>query len=509
MREARTTTFWAAVFVVIACVSLVTIDVWRSWSARSQQLLQLSSASTNLALAMMRHADDTIKVADITVTDMVERIENGDIEPRRLNALMTQYVNERPQLNGIFVYDAHGRWLANSRPSLDKQLNNADREYFKFHQRDDRRDAHIGQPLVSRSTGKWVIPVSRRINRADGSFGGVALATVEIDYFNRFYQEFDIGKKGAAGLVTNDGMLLVRRPFSDDTVGKSIRNSELYRRYTDVESAGSGFIRSSQDNELRMNSYRALHNYPLFVTAALAKDEALAGWRRDTILHSTGTTLFVLLIALFGWRLVRQIETRAIVEAELRSVRDNLKEANQSLERLALYDGLTGLANRSQFDTVLGKEFWRSTRDDNALGLVMIDIDYFKQYNDTYGHVAGDACLQAVSRVVLQLAAKRPGDLAARYGGEEIAVVLPGADQQGALMVAELICSAIAELRIAHSGSPLGIITVSAGAASRREAACDSQPNALIAAADKALYAAKHAGRNRAMGRAGAAGPSA
>jgi diguanylate cyclase (GGDEF)-like protein len=129
--------------------------------------------------------------------------------------------------------------------------------------------------------------------------------------------------------------------------------------------------------------------------------------------------------------------------------------------------------------------------------LIMIDVDCFKQYNDIYGHSAGDECLQAIGRTIAGLASRRPGDLAARYGGEELAVLLPNTDVVGAVVLAERIRSAVRDLQIVHAGTTDGFVTLSAGVDAFRPVPGTGQPKELIQAADKALYAAKTGGRNR------------
>jgi diguanylate cyclase (GGDEF)-like protein/PAS domain S-box-containing protein len=193
----------------------------------------------------------------------------------------------------------------------------------------------------------------------------------------------------------------------------------------------------------------------------------------------------------------RDITARKHAEDLLAETNRKLEAANRLLRALAQQDGLTGLANRRCFDEVLHTEFRRASREQEWLGLVLIDVDYFKAYNDLYGHLAGDECLRRISAVIAQTL-RRPADLAARYGGEELAVVLPATDQSGATGVAERICRAVSALRIEHRGNSEGIATVSAGATSDIPLSHgDDSPTRLIEAADQALYQAKRGGRNR------------
>jgi diguanylate cyclase (GGDEF)-like protein len=171
-----------------------------------------------------------------------------------------------------------------------------------------------------------------------------------------------------------------------------------------------------------------------------------------------------------------------------------LRSANEHLEQLALIDPLSGVANRRNFDETLARNWKEAVRHRRPLGLLMIDVDHFKLFNDRYGHVQGDACLRRVGKLLMNLAC-RPGDLPARYGGEEFAVLLPGASLAGARIVAERLRHAVEELCIAHADSPLGQVTVSIGAASLVPSLGDSAKG-LIEAADEGLYAAKRGGRN-------------
>ena len=152
--------------------------------------------------------------------------------------------------------------------------------------------------------------------------------------------------------------------------------------------------------------------------------------------------------------------TRAHAAAE--AANRALEAANEALEALAMQDALTGLANRRHFDRALDEEFRRAMRSNTSLALVMIDVDQFKQFNDTYGHPEGDACLRAIGAVVARLL-NRPGDVAARYGGEEIAVILPGNSEAEACEMAARIADDIRRLDIPHEGSIHGVVTVSAG----------------------------------------------
>ena len=172
-----------------------------------------------------------------------------------------------------------------------------------------------------------------------------------------------------------------------------------------------------------------------------------------------------------------------------------LEQANRKLEELSTTDGLTGLANRRHLDQVLEREWARGGHSGHSLGVLMIDVDLFKNYNDLYGHQAGDLCLQRVAGV-LAGAARRAGDLTARYGGEEFVVVLGDTDAEKSAQRAELIRAGVEALGIPHADAPLGVVTVSIGLAAVRPDR-ETSAQTLLRMADEALYRAKAGGRNR------------
>lgn len=173
-----------------------------------------------------------------------------------------------------------------------------------------------------------------------------------------------------------------------------------------------------------------------------------------------------------------------------------LEATNRRLNGLSVTDSLTGLANRRYLDKMLTAEWQRATRNGTDLGLLMIDIDHFKSYNDHYGHVAGDACLRRIAHLLKQCT-RRSGELAARYGGEEFVLVLPGAHRQRALEVAQLCMQRLETERLPHRVSGInGWLTVSIGLACLQDHATSGARD-LVNAADAALYRAKAAGRAR------------
>lgn len=179
-----------------------------------------------------------------------------------------------------------------------------------------------------------------------------------------------------------------------------------------------------------------------------------------------------------------------------RELMEQLEIANAELRRLASVDGLTQLANRRTFDSYIEQQWKLMMRNHAPISLILSDIDFYKAYNDTYGHQAGDRCLQQVSQTI-QNVTRRPADLAARYGGEEFALILPNTDSDGAMRVAETIRDALQKAAIVHESSSLGgVLTLSYGIASAIPKP-EQSLSEFIEATDRALYRAKVTGRDR------------
>jgi diguanylate cyclase (GGDEF)-like protein len=488
----------AILFVLLVCVSLVGMSCWSLWKARVGQMEEAGTATANMTRALAQHADDTLRAADLVLLGLVERLEvdgMSDASLPRLKKLLQATVADLNSLNGIFVYDEDGRWIVNSQNSIPANANNADREYFIYHRMNLDQSAHVGVPIESRSTGRWVIPLSRRLNHPDGTFAGVVLATIDMAYFRAFHESFDIGRNGTIFLALDNGTMLLRRPFNVATIGRDVSKGPVFTQLR-TEGPGTRLLTSKVDQVERMYSYLHIRHYPLVVSMALGKDDIFDNWRQEAWRTALVIVILIVVLSISGLRLVRQISVREKAEAELRATKQTLETLNRSLELLSLEDSLTGLGNRRRFDMALQAECSHSARYKTPLALVMIDVDHFKRYNDLYGHPAGDECLRQVGAAV-KSARGRTCDVATRYGGEEIAVLLPQTEAAGAYAAAERLRLAIETLGIAHAGNPAGHVTVSIGVASIVPSGDPDAPASLVRAADRALYGAKAAGRNR------------
>ncbi|NIE75854.1 GGDEF domain-containing protein [Pantoea sp. Ap-967] len=491
--EARAVALFRLVlaFMAVVMLAFVLVEGWRIWRDYRHAYSNAENMVTNLARAIGQHAEDAIRQVNAITAALAERLE-GDgfdhLDRPRLQALLAQQKQIMPQLHGLFVYGPDGSWIVTDQASIPPDANNADRDYFAYHRTHTERAVRIGTVVRSRSSGDLIIPISRRLDNPDGSFAGVLLGTIKVDWFVRYYGDFKIDERGALVLAMRDGTILVRRPFVEPVIGRSLANSEVFRNHLPFASEGLAEAVAVVDGTPRLYAYQALSTYPLVVEAGLSQESIIAPWRHDVIKSVAVLLILLVGLAAFGWAVLRQLRERIAIERALH-------QAHQTLKTLALTDSLTGLGNRRRLDAVFETELKRARRQGYPVALVMFDLDYFKRYNDRYGHPAGDQCLRRFAEV-LQQSLKRPADLAVRYGGEEFTLLLPGTHLQGAEQMVEEILLLLRRQMMAHADSPLGRVTASAGIAVGHPARDASTSESLMAAADGALYEAKRLGRD-------------
>ncbi|PZW95254.1 diguanylate cyclase (GGDEF)-like protein [Pseudomonas sp. 478] len=481
----------AVLFIAVVCLSLCGLLYLQLEQSRRHDLALAQVASSNLTRAMAQQAEDTFMQADLVLTSLADWIQAdgfGAPQKARLQKTFARRVQALNQLHGIFLFDQKGQWVVTSFDELPRGPGVGDRDYFKFHQQNVSSLAHIGPAIRSRENGEWIIPISKRLNDKNGNFQGVLLAGIKMAYFDQFFKSFSIDDNGSMFLGLTDGTLLARRPFVESQIGTSLAKSEIFEKLLPNAPSGNAMFSSLVDGVVRLYGYRQLDAYPLVVSAASSREAILKDWYDTAFRSSVIVALVVLGVGLFGWMFLYQVRVGEQVEADLR-------KAKEALKLIATHDSLTGLGNRRLFEGALDIEFGRGARQSSSLSLIMLDIDYFKRYNDAYGHVAGDHCLAEVARAV-KGCCHRKADLAVRYGGEEFAVLLPDTDIHGALVIAEQIRRSVMDKNIIHSGSPTGFVTVSLGCYSFVPTGRDSM-EVFIERADAALYQAKHSGRNR------------
>ena len=315
----------------------------------------------------------------------------------------------------------------------------------------------------------------------------MVVATLRLSYFQRLFAKLDIGNKGTITLLRSDGPILYRYPFREEDIGIDL--SVRSKNYAQLahEKSGQYVAISALDGVERLFSYRHLGKLPLILTVSLSTEEILEAWRRKTVV--IGAAMLLLCGAAVASSLLfrREMLRRARSERALAS-------ANEQLLVQASTDGLTGLMNRRAFDTEFDRAFRIAVRQGSTISLLMLDADFFKRFNDLYGHMAGDDVLRAIADC-MRSNLRRPADRAARYGGEEFVAILPETDKSAAVALGDNIRVAVKQLKLAHADSSFGTVTISIGIATTTPLIGDL-PADLLQAADQSLYAAKSAGRD-------------
>ena len=490
--------FLASVLVALVCLAIVGAEAWRMSSARQAQIGESETAAANLARSLGRHATDALIEADLVAMNVVDRFQAGGINPatvEQVHRLLVRTMPGLPQLQRLSVIDAEGLWVTTDLPSNNPGVGHVDREYFEYHRTHTDKGPHLGPPIRSRTTDQWILTVSRRIDRPDGSFGGVMLASIDLLFFDRYYKQFDVGDDGAILLALSDGTMLDRLPFRPGLVGTNLSKGPLFAEIRRSNGSGHVHIVSQIDGIERLTAFHQLDGFPAYVVVAFSKNEVLGNWVTDSIINGVGAVLLIVALVLIGRRLIAQLRQRQADQLQLIESQAQLELLNQKLDGLASEDALTKLANRRAFDRVIRDEVKRVDRSGGPLSLIMVDVDRFKAYNDYYGHPKGDACLRAIAGQITACT-NRPGDFAARLGGEEFVILLPSTDLDGALAIAENLRIAIRALGLEHPSSAKGVVTVSMGIGVLVAGRGDATWEALVEQADKALYAAKENGRD-------------
>lgn len=403
------------------------------------------------------------------------------LSPRLRREVLFDRAASAKYLGSMLVLDTRGNIVLDSGSDAPRQGNFADREYFTVQRDNAAAGVYVSDPFASRLRGGTPsIALSRRISNPDGSFAGIVLLSVNLEYFHNLFEGLSLGPHGSLSLIGKDGVMLMRHPYDPHIVGRNIKNASTFRHFM-AEQQGSFGDTASIDGIRRLYWFRNFPGTPLIIMAAAAEQDIYAAWRRRAL--TIGTLMVVFGSTFIGLAALLGIQLRRRMRAE------------SELQLLARTDGLTGLNNRRSLGEILDAEWRRAKRSRSVVSLLFVDMDRFKAYNDTYGRQAGDDALAAVARCITD-SIRRPADTAARYGGEEFIVVLPDTPPAGAAEIAEKIRRAICDCGIEHAGSEHGCVTASIGAVSCTPQN-DHDVTAVIKAADEALYNAKATGRNK------------
>jgi diguanylate cyclase (GGDEF)-like protein/PAS domain S-box-containing protein len=339
-----------------ACV--LGVVVWKALDAKATTLERGQIATENLAHSLAEHAAHTIQAADISMSGIVELLKYQAPQADRFNRYLASTVEALPQIREIGVIGPDGSWLYSSLPETPR-YNNADRDYFIYHRDTVGPALRISAPLRSRLTGHSTIILSKRISREDGSFGGVLTAAIDSDYFDSFYNRFQLGSGGAICLIRSDGILLARWPMS--SIGADISKTELFSTQLKLSSVGYYKTTSPFDGDVKYFGYEEAAQYPIVVTVARSEKELLAGWhtalRTDALVGGVILSTIVLLAALLSWQFRFRMQTERALPDNIADIvilldgRGILLYVSPSVEPVL---GLRGvdLVGRSCFDLI-------------------------------------------------------------------------------------------------------------------------------------------------------------
>ena len=323
------------VALMVVSFSILALDGWRSWSAYQQDLSEANIILDNLTRLIAAQTEATFELTDTLIVTNVRNMEVAQNDPanyQRIHEGMIASVRNSPRILTISVFDAKGNWLVNSNDKpIDTRQNYSDRDYFRYHRDHTDKSLHIGPPVQRKTTGEWAVTLSRRWDNPDGSFGGVVVAGITLEYFQAFFKTLNIGNEGVLGLFHTDGIVLARLPLASRRIGENVSYGELFTRHLKQSAQGGFRFKSRLDGYERVLSYRRMSRYPVVITAAFGLNDILATWRADTLTHFGIALLLIVLLSGLGARLVRQMNQRA---ADQQALARNAETILQTMEEL-------------------------------------------------------------------------------------------------------------------------------------------------------------------------------
>jgi diguanylate cyclase (GGDEF)-like protein len=491
----RLVTAGAALMLVVAAAVSVAL-----WQTREATLDDATRTANGLGIAIAEQTARSFQAVAVALTGTQKDIvDEGITTPDQFRAALgTQAAQDGlrqqdkglPQANAFTIIGDDGELINFSRRWPVPATNLSDRDYFKYLSAHDDTRTVISGPVQNRGDGTWTVYVVRRVDGPHGRFLGLLLGAIDLDYFNQFYQKV-AGDDGLnILLLKTDGSIMASYPPTGMVGQKFI---PARSRWYQIVAAGhrdtyaaSGLLIPGK----RLISVHPLPDYPLVVDVSLSESAALAGWRAEAALAAFGTLSAMLCFGLLLRALTLQLRRLERSQATLAGQNAALTKIEAQVRYLAHHDDLTKLVNRRNFRRLLEDAIEESARDGRGVAVLYLDLDRFKQVNDTRGHGIGD-------RLLIQVAARLRGglrgiDTLARTGGDEFAIIQPAvADASAAARLAEILLQEIArpfeiEGAACRIGMSIGIACYPGQAGSSRE---------LLRNADTALYRAKADGR--------------
>jgi diguanylate cyclase (GGDEF)-like protein len=498
--------------VVAATTSLLVIQL------RDHEMMAADHHLSSLALILADQGERAFEAVDLVETALLERIRNEnlatpDVFRERMSVLeihtnLVASAGPLPQLEALTVIDADGNLMNTSRSWPVTTVNVRDRDYFRALKANPGLLRFLSVPVENRSTGTWTIYLARKVTSPDGTFLGLVLAALRLNYFEHLYEQVATGPDQAISMFRRDNTLLARYPHVRQSIGQTF-SSDLAFRHQAETNTNVIVVRkiSLVDGQEKLIAAKAMVQFPVVVNVMDSVPAILAGWRKQaTYLIGAACGLEALAAAL-GYLMMLQIRShrqlsdarveaaasaaKLVVASERERADQETKAQSLRYTHMAHHDALTGLANRVLFHSKLSEAVARSQRGETS-AVLYLDLDHFKTINDTLGHPVGDALLQAVTR---RLEAQvRETDTIARLGGDEFAIVQMSVNQpQDATTLAERLIETLSapyelDSQYVSTGTSIGIALLPADG---------KDPDQILKNADLALYRAKEDGRGR------------
>lgn len=465
--------------IILAVIAIQCVLLWQARrDAWDRALVEGNSILQTLGDAVERN----LTLVEGNLLRAQQAIEAGDKDGARSRDLVL-FDRTLPTdlLNVMIVVSRRGDVLMEAGGLAPSPVNLADRDYFRVHILQSP-GTYVSEPYRSRyRSGDPTVAMSRRISSADGGFNGVVAAGIRLAYLRALFDLVRVGPNSSIALISLGGKILARSPAlnSDGNFGEDLRDGGTLDRM--LASSAPFVDEGVLGGGPRLFVHRRMGGFPIILSVGMATADIYADWNRQAVIFGALTLGFCVALAL----LVRGLQRGLIRSTEMEDM----------LKRMSLTDVLTGLPNRRSFDERLDTELRRMAREARCMGLLLVDVDHLQAVNEAHGMVTGDRLLRILGRQI-QRSVGRPGDVAARFGGEEFAVLLPDTDVKGAKYIADRIRSDVENSSMAldtgeriSSTVSIGIVTVWPSGRER--------PAHLIRMAEEALLDAKAAGRNR------------
>lgn len=470
-----------AVAGLMAALSLMTL-----YDGRADALNHSQDTARNVVSMIAKDVSRNLDLYNLTLQSVVDGVQSPEVmglKPSLRRQVLFDRAASASFLGGEYYVNSSGIVIAQNDQDFSDPVFIGDRDFFVHQATHTDQGLFISSLFESRERHSHLsIGLSRRVAHADGTFNGVAILAVEVGFFKVLLDDVDVGKNGAVAILLDDGSILARKPFGVVDAGQNFASSAVFE-FIEGQVDGTFTAVSPVDGVSRIYTFAHIPRTPLVVIVAPAETDVLSAWEQRSLMAGILTCALGSCFIVISWLLASSLRERAIAQAQL--------------VRMAGTDALTGVSNRRVLDYRIDDEWRRARRAKNGISILFIDVDCFKAFNDTYGHAVGDGALVTVADCVGEIV-RRPADLVARYGGEEFVAMLPDTPHDAAMEIAEQIRLSVVRAALLHAESPFKILTVSIGCTTAFPAD-GGDALTVLNDADRALYAAKEAGRNCVM----------